>query len=148
MNNSDYEVYLTCESKRAAGLLDAFKENYCIRDIECTALSGVLKKQLNDPDSYESQKIYVSWVKEDKFEVTNEFRAKNVFGALVLNKCKAIIDSNGNVYDLKMEMERVSSSGFEFKVLGLIQHSEVWLSNHTDRRCSVFRAKRGSPTTN
>jgi len=103
LKNGDYKEYLTCESKRAGGLLDAFKENYCIRDIECTALSGILKKQLNDPDSYESQKIYVSWVKEDKFKVTNEFRAKNAFGALVLNKCTAIIDSNGNIYDLKME---------------------------------------------
>jgi len=103
LKNGDYKEYLTCESKKAAGLLDTFKENYCIREIECTALSGILKKQLNDPDSYESQKIYVSWVKEDKFKVTNEFRAKNAFGALVLNKCTAIIDSNGNIYDLKME---------------------------------------------
>lgn len=103
LKNGDYKEYLTCESKRAARLLDAFKENYCIRDIECTALSGILKKQLNDPNSYESQKIYVEWLKDDKFKVTNEFRAKNAFGALILNKCSAIIDGNGNVYDLKFE---------------------------------------------
>jgi ribosomal protein L7/L12 len=102
LKKGDYKEYLLCESKRAGKLIEAFKDNFCVQDIECTALSSAIKKQLNDPDSYESQKIKVEWEEGNKFKVTNEFRAKNAFGAKVLNLCTAIVDIDGNVYDLKI----------------------------------------------
>ena len=101
LNNGDYKEYLTCSSKRAAKLMEIFKDNFCVRDIECTALTGFLKKQLNDPDSYKSDKIFVEWLHDDHFLVTNIFRAKNAFGALVLNKCSCEFDINGNGYNFK-----------------------------------------------
>lgn len=99
--NGDYKEYLMCESKKAGKLIEIFKNNFCVRDIECTAISGFIKKQLNDPDSYKSDKIFVEWLHGDHFLVTNIFRAKNAFGALVLNKCAVEVDAEGNGYSFK-----------------------------------------------
>ena len=99
--NAGYKEYLVCDSKRAGKLMEIFKNNFCVRDIECTAISGFIKKQLNDPDSYKSDKILVEWLHGDHFLVTNIFHANNAFGALVLNKCAVEVDVNGNGYSFK-----------------------------------------------
>ena len=101
LKNGDYGNYLYCESKRAGRLMDIFKEKYCSGERECYALTKFLKEQLNDPGSYESQKIIVDWAGGNRVRVTNTFRAKNGFGGLMLQKCQCDFDIEGNGYDFK-----------------------------------------------
>lgn len=60
-----------------------------------------LKKNLKDPDSYES----IEWgkVKQigDVYKVYHKYRAKNSFGGYVVEKHTFTIDFNGNIIDVK-----------------------------------------------
>jgi hypothetical protein len=102
LSKGDYKEYLTCESKRAARILDIIKKKYCYGN-KCVPLIDYLKQSLNDPNSYESENLGIDWYKGNSFIITNSFRSKNAFGALMLNKCTATIDINGNVSDFKLD---------------------------------------------
>ncbi|MBE0651260.1 MAG: hypothetical protein IH595_10515 [Bacteroidales bacterium] len=102
LKNGDYKNYLTCESKRAYRILQIFKGKYCYGN-KCLPLIDYLKKDMNDPSSYESDRLWITWAYDSSFNVTNTFRAKNAFGAKVLNKCSAVIDIHGNVSDFSLE---------------------------------------------
>jgi|GEM_PF-888876 hypothetical protein len=102
LKKGDYKEYLTCDSKRAAVLYDTFEKKYCYGN-HCTPLEEYLKETLNDPDSYKSDKLWVNWKEGNSFDVTNSFRAKNAFGAMVFNKCSAVIDIDGNVSDFQID---------------------------------------------
>lgn len=61
-----------------------------------------LKKNLKDPDSYES----IEWsdvVKQSDgtFRVRHKYRAKNSFGGYVIENQLFVLDNNGNVIDIK-----------------------------------------------
>jgi hypothetical protein len=102
LKNGDYKNQLACESKRAGRIKAIFKEKYCYGN-NCTPLIEYLKRSMNDPDSYESDKLWIEWYQDSSFTVTNSFRGKNAFNATILDKCSAIIDINGNVSDVKMD---------------------------------------------
>jgi ribosomal protein S20 len=59
-------------------------------------LERLIKKLMNDPDSYEHVET-VYWDKGDHLVVKTSFRGKNAFGGLVLNWVKAKVDLEGNV---------------------------------------------------
>jgi len=60
------------------------------------ALERLIKKTMNDPDSYEHEET-VYWDQGDDLIVKTTFRGKNGFGGVVKNWVKAKVDLNGNV---------------------------------------------------
>jgi len=59
-------------------------------------LTRVIKRLLNDPDSYKHVET-VYWDRGDHLIVKTTFRGKNAFGGVVLNWVKAKVDLNGDV---------------------------------------------------
>ncbi|MFZ3088021.1 MAG: zinc-ribbon domain-containing protein [Methylotenera sp.] len=62
-------------------------------------LTEVIKKSMNDPNSYEHEKT-VFWDKGDHLIVKTTFRGKNAFGGVVKNWVMAKVDLNGNVVEI------------------------------------------------
>jgi hypothetical protein len=62
-------------------------------------LEKVIKKSMNDPDSYEHIETRYSDMK-DYLLVGCEFRGNNAFGAKVKNIVTAKVDLNGNVIEI------------------------------------------------
>jgi len=62
-------------------------------------LEQIIKKNMNDPNSYEHIET-VYWDQDDYLIVRTTFRGKNAFGALVVNWIKAKSDIHGNVIDI------------------------------------------------
>ena len=63
------------------------------------ALSRLIKDNLNDPDSYEHAETLFR-DDEDYIFVITKYRAKNGFGAKVLNTVSAKVDFEGNVVEI------------------------------------------------
>ena len=63
------------------------------------ALSNLIKDNLNDPDSYEHVKTIFRDDNDYIFVIT-KYRAKNGFGAKVLNAVSAKVDFEGNVIEI------------------------------------------------
>lgn len=63
------------------------------------ALTLLIKKNMNDPDSYEHVSTQFRDDNENIFVVT-KFRGKNTFGAKVINTVSAKVDFNGNVIEI------------------------------------------------
>ncbi len=101
LKNGDYKEYLMSDSKRNGRFVYRFREEFCLGDRECTALTSHLKRQLNDPDSYSSEHITVEYAGNNRVRVTNTYRAKNGFGALTLSECQCDFDMAGNGYNFK-----------------------------------------------
>ncbi|OPY65613.1 MAG: hypothetical protein A4E62_02653 [Syntrophorhabdus sp. PtaU1.Bin002] len=59
-------------------------------------LTELIKKSMNDPDSYKHEET-VYWDQGDHLIVRTTFRGKNAFGGVVKNWVKAKVDLNGNV---------------------------------------------------
>ena len=63
------------------------------------SLTEVIKKSMNDPNSYEhAETRYID--KGDHLIVMTEFRGKNAFGGVVKNSVIAKVDLNGNVVEI------------------------------------------------
>jgi len=63
------------------------------------ALTKIIKKSMNDPDSYEHEET-VYWDKGDHLIVRTTFRGKNAFGGVVKNSVMAKVDLDGNVLEI------------------------------------------------
>ena len=62
-------------------------------------LTKIIKKSMNDPESYEHvETIY--WDKKDYVIVKTTYSGKNAFGGRVKNWVKAKSDNNGNIIDI------------------------------------------------
>lgn len=96
-SKGDYKIKLATDSKRATELLKIFRDKYCIGNEYCDPLKQYIKQSMNDPDSFESDKMWIDWKEEKTFTVTMTYRGKNVFGGLILNKCSADVDIDGDV---------------------------------------------------
>ena len=70
-------------------------------DGSVSQIESFLEKNLNDPDSYES----IEWsevIKNDKgYVVRHKYRAKNGFGALIIQNQIFYLDFDGNILDVK-----------------------------------------------
>ena len=62
-------------------------------------LTKLIKKSMNDPDSYKHVET-VYWDKGDHLVVKTTFRGKNAFGGVVKNWIMAKVDLNGNVIEV------------------------------------------------
>ncbi len=62
-------------------------------------LTRLIKKAMNDPDSYEHDET-VYWDMEDYLVVRTSFRGRNAFGGMVRNYVKAKVDFEGNVLEI------------------------------------------------
>lgn len=100
LKQGDYKTHLTLDSKRASIYKAAFKEKYCSA-YYCWPLKAYIKTLMNDPDSFEEDRLWVEWNNGKTFIVTMTYRGRNGFGGLVLNKASAIVDMSGNVTDFK-----------------------------------------------
>lgn len=71
-------------------------------DGSCRPVESVIKKALNDAGSYEHVETrYMPNVDTTEIFVSNTFRAKNGFGALMLATYIARVDLEGNVLEIK-----------------------------------------------
>jgi len=62
-------------------------------------LTKLIKKGLNDPDSYEHVET-VYWDMNDHVIVRTTYSGKNAFGGRVKNWVKAKVDDNGNIVEI------------------------------------------------
>lgn len=67
-------------------------------------LERVVKRAMNDPDSYEHVETEY-WDRRDYLIVKTTFRGKNAFGGVVTNTVMAKVDLRGNVLEI-MKAER------------------------------------------
>lgn len=71
-------------------------------DGSCRPVEQLIKKQLNDPGSYEHVETrYRPNADTSAFTVYTQFRAKNGFGALMLTAYQAEVSYNGTVLSLE-----------------------------------------------
>lgn len=62
-------------------------------------LTKIIKKAINDPDSYEHVET-VYWDMKDHVVVRTTYSGKNAFGGRVKNWVKAKADNNGNIIEI------------------------------------------------
>jgi len=62
-------------------------------------LSKIIKKAMNDPDSYEHVET-VYWDMKDHVVIRTTYSGKNAFGGRVKNWVKAKADNNGNIIEI------------------------------------------------
>lgn len=62
-------------------------------------LTKIIKKAMNDPDSYEHVET-VYWDMKDHVVVRTTYSGKNAFGGRVKNWVKAKSDNNGNIIEI------------------------------------------------
>lgn len=73
-------------------------------DGSCPALVSEVKKKLNDAESFEHvQTQYRDIPTDSLLMVQMKFRAKNAFGAMVLQQVDAKVHYDGTVTDLTLE---------------------------------------------
>jgi DNA-directed RNA polymerase subunit RPC12/RpoP len=75
---------------------ERLQEHFSAWDGSHRGLTEMIKKSMNDPDSYEHVET-VYWDKGDHLIVKTTFRGKNAFGAFVKNSVTAKVDLDGNV---------------------------------------------------
>ena len=63
-------------------------------------VKNYLKKNLKDPDSYESIEWGSVVEKDGNYQVRHKYRAKNSFGGFVVENCLFILNKEGNVIDV------------------------------------------------
>ena len=78
---------------------EKIEEHFSAWDGSHRALTKLIKKSMNDPDSYDHVET-VYWDKGDHLIVRTTFRGKNAFGGVVKNWVKAKVDLNGNVIEI------------------------------------------------
>jgi len=66
------------------------------------ALERLIKKSMNDSDSYEHIETRYTDNKDygDKILVITKFKGKNAFGGVVVNQIRAYVDIKGNVVEI------------------------------------------------
>ena len=101
-----YAVFITPDNKKNSGPKNAVYNNEL--DASVSQVESYLKDNLNDPDSYSS----VSWSEVFKlndtkevgfacYQVRHKYRAKNAFGAYVIEEKMFKLDYQGKIVDVK-----------------------------------------------
>jgi len=78
---------------------DQLQNHFSAWDGSHNGLTKIIKKSMNDPDSYDHDET-VYWDKGDHLVVRTTFRGKNAFGGVVKNSITAKVDLNGNVLEV------------------------------------------------
>lgn len=85
----------TKEELRAATI----ERHFSAWDGSHRGLTALIKKSMNDPDSYEHVET-VYWDRSDHLVVRTTFRGRNAFGGMVRNSVTAKVDLNGTVIEV------------------------------------------------
>lgn len=86
-------------NKQAADRKEEIEKQFSAWDGAHTNLERYIKKNMNDPDSYEHIETNY-WDMKDHLVVMTKFRGKNAFGGKVINTVKAKVDLQGNVIEI------------------------------------------------
>lgn len=78
---------------------EQIEKNFSAWDGSHFGLTALIKKTMNNPDSYKHVET-VYWDKGDHLVVKTTFRGTNVFGGVVTNWVMAKVDLNGNVIEV------------------------------------------------
>jgi hypothetical protein len=98
-----YKEPLVFESARQTKIIEKFdKEFYDKYSNTYTPLDDYLQKTLNDPSSLEYITMDKTGYTEGVFSIEGSFRAKNGFGALVVNNVTCNIDLKGNISNVQV----------------------------------------------
>lgn len=101
--NGDYKEPLIFESSNYAKIETKFDNEYYSTYLKgYKPLSDYLKKTLNDPSSLEFESSKKVAYNNNVFTIESTFRAKNSFGALVLNNVTCDIDTKGNISNVQL----------------------------------------------
>jgi hypothetical protein len=101
--NGDYKEPLIFESSNYAKIETKFDNEYYSAYLKgYKPLSDYLKKTLNDPSSLEFESSKKVAYNNKVFTIESTFRAKNSFGALVLNNVTCDIDTKGNISNVQL----------------------------------------------
>lgn len=86
-------------------LIKTWKEtNISAWDGSCKPVEDYLKRQMNDPDSYEHiETSYSINTLQDAMDVTTKFRAKNAYGAKVISQATATVNLDGSVKEFQLK---------------------------------------------
>ncbi|GEM_PF-5498092 len=90
---------LTPEQQRAADRKKMIEQSFSAWDGSHRGLESLIKKSMNDPDSYQHVET-VYWDRGDFLVVRTTFRGKNAFGALMKNWVKAKVSLSGEVIEV------------------------------------------------
>jgi hypothetical protein len=88
-------------SKKGNRLIGAFRDKWCLNN-ECQPLTTRIEQGMIPTENYHSLKLWVDWVGDSSFYVTNLFHLKNSTGGVKTRWAHAQIDMNGkiSVYDV------------------------------------------------
>ncbi|MBC7523465.1 MAG: hypothetical protein H7239_03395 [Flavobacterium sp.] len=101
--NGDYKEPLIFESSNYAKIETQFDNEYYSAYLKgYKPLNDYLKKTLNDPSSLEFESSKKVAYNNKVFKIESTFRAKNGFGALVLNNVTCDIDTKGNISNVQV----------------------------------------------
>lgn len=101
--NKGYKNPLVFESANQAKIISKFdKEYYRTYSNTYKPLYDYLQGTLNDPSSLEFISTEKTGFTDGVFSIEGSFRAKNAFGALVINKVTCYIDINGNITNVQV----------------------------------------------
>jgi hypothetical protein len=108
-NVSEIEVLKKGEMQSSFGLhsgrkAEDFKKQFISAwDGSCRPVEAYIKTNMNDPDSYDHERTFVTPLANGNFRIKTVFRGKNAFGAKVLNSAFAEVSPDGKVVDFKIE---------------------------------------------
>ncbi len=103
--NNDYIKPLIYNSRKIGRLSEEFKSKF-YNELRGTyqPVYDYLKENLNDPSSLKIEKSFFIGMNEDNtFKVKTTFRAKNAFGAYILQMLYCDINMDGNIINSKFE---------------------------------------------
>ncbi len=99
----DYKEPLVFQSARQAKIIEKFDKNFYDKYSKTyTPLDDYLQKSLNDPSSLEYITMDKTGYTDGVFSIEGSFRAKNGFGALVINNVTCHIDTEGNISNVQV----------------------------------------------
>ena len=99
----DYKNPLQFESARYTKIVDKFDDKYYSSYLKSyKPLNDYLQNTLKDPSSLEFVNTEKTGYTDGVFSIEATFRAKNSFGALVLNSVSCHIDVNGNISNVQI----------------------------------------------
>jgi len=98
------EKYESSFGYRTQAKFDKFKADFVSSwDGSCTPVVRYIKNEMNDPESFEHDKTFVTPLLNGNFEVKTIFRGKNAFGGKVKSSCFSEVTSTGAIVSFKME---------------------------------------------
>lgn len=108
-NISEIEVYKKDVIESSFGYktqakLDNFKKEFVSSyDGSCRPVIKYIKEGMNDPNSFEHIRTFVTPMLNGNFEIKTVFRGKNAFGGVVSNSAYSEVTPTGNIVSNKLE---------------------------------------------